>query len=75
MLLVLPSVERKKEILCAFLWEWSVSAAVEPSHLGRDKVQRCSHSGMAIATIRQKKKLQSLNDSPHTNKYDASSLS
>ena len=39
-----------------FLPEWSVQAVAEPCDLGRNSMQRCSHSYLATTIARQKKK-------------------
>ena len=66
LLLALALARRSKEIQQAFLQEWQIQAAAEPSDLGRDEAQRCSHSCLVVSIPDREARPQSLATFPHS---------
>lgn len=57
-MLVLLSAWGSKDIQWTFLHGWAVLATPEPSDLGRDKAQKCSHNYLAIGIPERETKQQ-----------------
>lgn len=58
--LELPSAGRSTAVWWAFLQQWVLRAAAEPSDLEGDTAQKCDHSCLAVGIPNREKKPQNL---------------